>query len=66
MLGPQASFVEAPMLNVLQCFLADESGATAIEYGLIVSSISVVIIPSVKDVGSKLVNIFTALQHAFN
>ncbi len=54
------------MLNHLQHFLKDESGATAIEYGLIVSGISVVIIPGVKDVGTKLVSIFTALQNAFN
>ncbi len=54
------------MLDVLQSFLTDETGTTAIEYGLIVSGISLVIIPSVKDVGSKLVNIFTALQNAIH
>ena len=48
----------------LQRFLKDESGAAAIEYGLIVSCISVVIIPAVKDVGQKLVNVFTIVQHA--
>jgi pilus assembly protein Flp/PilA len=52
------------MLNHLQRFLKDESGTAAIEYGLIVSGISVAIIPTVKDVGVKLVNIFTLLQSA--
>jgi Flp pilus assembly pilin Flp len=52
------------MLNHLKRFVKDESGAAAIEYGLITSGISVAIIPGVKDVGTKLVAIFTAIQHA--
>lgn len=35
-------------------FLQDESGATAIEYGLIAGLIAVVIITSVKGTGSRL------------
>ena len=35
-------------------FLADESGATAIEYGLIAAGISVAIIATVAGLGSKL------------
>jgi pilus assembly protein Flp/PilA len=52
------------MLEYLKRFLKDESGAAAIEYGLITSGISVAIIPGVKDVGNKLVAIFTILQNA--
>jgi Flp pilus assembly pilin Flp len=52
------------MLKQMKRFLKDESGAAAIEYGLITSCISVVIIPSVKDVGAKLVAVFTTLQAA--
>ena len=52
------------MLKQLKKFLKDESGAAAIEYGLLTSGISVVIIPGVKDVGSKLVTIFTLLENA--
>ncbi len=52
------------MLNHLKRFVKDESGAAAIEYGLITSGISVAIIPGVKDVGTKLVAIFTILQNA--
>jgi len=35
-------------------FFKDESGATAIEYGLIVGGISVVIITTVNTIGSTL------------
>jgi pilus assembly protein Flp/PilA len=52
------------MLNQMRRFLKDQSGAAAIEYGLLASGISVAIIPAVKDVGIKLVNVFTILQNA--
>src|ERR1700691_1600787 len=53
-----------PMLKHLKRFVKDESGAAAIEYGLITSGVSVAIIPGVRDVGTKLVAIFTAIQSA--
>jgi Flp pilus assembly pilin Flp len=56
--------IEGDMFKQMQRFLKDESGAAAIEYGLITSGISVAIIPSIKNVGVKLVDIFTALQNA--
>lgn len=52
------------MLKQIQRFLKDQSGAAAVEYGLITSGISVAIIPGVKDVGTKLVTIFSLLQNA--
>ena len=52
------------MLKNMRRFLKNESGAAAIEYGLLASGISVVIIPGVKDVGAKLVSVFTLLQNA--
>ncbi len=52
------------MFEQFQRFLRDETGAAAIEYGLITSGISLAIIPTVKDVGVKLTAIFTALQNA--
>ncbi len=52
------------MLIQLQRFLRNESGAAAIEYGLLASGISVAVIPSVKNVGQQLVQIFTVLQNA--
>ncbi len=45
-------------------FLQDESGATAIEYGLIAAGISVAIIAVVQGLGSKLVSTFTSVQNA--
>ena len=39
-------------------FISDESGATAIEYGLLASLIAVVIIAAIKLVGSNLSTTF--------
>jgi pilus assembly protein Flp/PilA len=47
-------------------FLKDESGATAIEYGLIAAGISVAIIAVVQGLGSKLNTTFTSVQNALN
>jgi Flp pilus assembly pilin Flp len=52
------------MLNHLKRFVKDESGTAAIEYGLLTSGISLAIIPAVKNVGVKLVAVFTLLQNA--
>lgn len=56
------------MTILLTQLLRDESGATAIEYGLIAALISVVIIGAVTLVGTKLSAVFnsigTALQNA--
>jgi pilus assembly protein Flp/PilA len=41
-------------MSKVVAFLKDESGATAIEYGLIAAGISVVIIATVNAVGSNL------------
>ncbi|MCP3374537.1 Flp family type IVb pilin [Bradyrhizobium cajani] len=42
------------MKSSLKNFLADESGATAIEYGLIAAGIALAIITVVNGMGSKL------------
>ena len=42
-------------------FMKDESGATAIEYGLIVALIAVVIITAVSTVGTNLKASFTSV-----
>ncbi len=51
------------MKNVVR-FLKDESGATAIEYGLIAACISVAIIAVVQGVGTKLTDTFTSVKTA--
>jgi pilus assembly protein Flp/PilA len=47
-------------------FLKDQSGATAIEYGLISALISVVAITTLKGVGSKLNNKFSSVSNGLN
>jgi pilus assembly protein Flp/PilA len=54
------------MKNLVSRFVKDESGATAIEYGLIAAGISVAIIAVVKGVGTKLNATFTSVQNALN
>ena len=49
------------MKNLFSRFAADQSGATAIEYGLIAGLISVVIITALTTIGTKLNNKFTAI-----
>lgn len=51
------------MLNIAR-FLRDESGATAIEYGLIAAGISVAIIAVVQGLGSNLNTTFTSVSGA--
>jgi pilus assembly protein Flp/PilA len=45
-------------------FLRDESGATAIEYGLIAAGIAVAIITVVKGIGPRLNTTFTSVSSA--
>jgi pilus assembly protein Flp/PilA len=49
-------------MAVFKRLLQDESGATAIEYGLIAGGIAVAIIVVVKNVGSELNTTLTSVQ----
>jgi pilus assembly protein Flp/PilA len=49
------------MRNLLTRFLNDDSGVTAIEYGLIAALISVVIITAAAAVGTQLSNVFNGI-----
>jgi pilus assembly protein Flp/PilA len=53
-------------MTKLSRFLKDESGVTAIEYGLIAAGIGVAIIFIVQAVGSSLVSVFTTVQEELN
>jgi pilus assembly protein Flp/PilA len=53
---------EYPVIKPILHFIRDESGATAIEYGLIAAGISVAIIVAVTSVGSSLNTTFTSVQ----
>ena len=52
------------MKSLLAKFVNDQSGATAIEYGLIAAGISVAIIAVVGSLGSALNTTFTSVQTA--
>ena len=48
------------MTNLIR-FLKDESGATAIEYGLIAAGIAIAIVTAVNLVGTRLNNLFNKI-----
>jgi len=50
------------MKNLLARFVKDESGATAIEYGLIAAGISLAIIAVVNGLGSNLNEKFSSIN----
>jgi pilus assembly protein Flp/PilA len=50
--------------KIILRFVRDESGATAIEYGLIAAGIAVAIIAVVQGVGTNLNATFTSVQTA--
>ena len=50
--------------TMVQRFLADESGATAIEYALIAASISVAIVASLGNVGTTVKNMWASIASA--
>jgi len=52
------------MKNLFSRFVSDESGVTAIEYGLIAALIAVVIIAAVKTVGTSLSGTFTSVANS--
>ncbi len=52
------------MRKFIQKFFSDESGATAIEYGLIAALISVAIITAVTAVGTHLNSTFNSVATA--
>ena len=50
------------MKDFLARFIGDDRGATAIEYGLIIALIAVVIITAVGNIGGKVKNGFTKVS----
>ena len=49
-------------MSTFKKFFKDESGATAIEYGLIAAGIAVVIITAVNGLGTKLSDVFGGIS----
>jgi pilus assembly protein Flp/PilA len=54
--------MEPSMKNLIARFVKDESGATAIEYGLIAAGISLAIITIVNTLGGTLNTKFTSIN----
>jgi pilus assembly protein Flp/PilA len=54
--------MEAILKRSFLRFLSDESGATAIEYGLIAAGISIAIIAAVNGIGSNMNTMFSSIN----
>jgi pilus assembly protein Flp/PilA len=52
------------MITCIKAFLREESGATAIEYGLIAAGIAVAIIATVRALGTNLNTTFSSVSTA--
>ena len=52
------------MKSVIKSFFKDESGATAIEYGLIAAGIAIAIITAVNGLGTKLSTNFETISNS--
>ncbi len=53
-------------MNALRNFVQDESGASAVEYGLLVALIAVVIIGAVTMLGQSVSAVFTTVATKIN
>lgn len=51
-------------MKMIKSFLRDESGATAVEYGIMVALIAAIIVTIVKSVGLKVQGAFTTVNTA--
>ena len=60
------TLVKGMIMRKLIAIMKDESGATAIEYGLIAALIAVVIITGVTAVGTSLSTTFNTLSGKLN
>jgi pilus assembly protein Flp/PilA len=56
--------MELNMTNLIARFVKDESGATAIEYGLIAAGISLAIIAIINGLGTNLNTKFTSINNS--
>jgi pilus assembly protein Flp/PilA len=54
------------MFETIKSFLTDESGATAIEYGLIAALVSVAAIAALQALGNSLDNLFTEVSNSLD
>ena len=60
----ETKYIGANMKTQIQTFLKDETGVTAIEYGLIAGLIVAGILTSVTSIGSSLKTVFSNISTA--
>lgn len=53
-------------MSLLRAFLADESGATAIEYALIAAGIGIAILTAVNALGTAISSKFNTIKNSLN
>ena len=53
-----------PMSKIAKRFLADESGATAIEYGLIAALVALALVTALSVLGGKITGVFDKISTA--
>jgi pilus assembly protein Flp/PilA len=53
------------MQKLVLAFIADDDGATAIEYALIAVGVSVAVVATVQGLGTSINNLYGLLQPAF-
>ena len=54
------------MLSIFKTLLSDESGSTAIEYGLIIALVSVASIAAMSSMGDVLATVFNQVTATLN
>ena len=64
--GLTTEYLEPKPMSFLARFIRDDSGATAIEYGLIAALISVVIVGALTTIGTNLNTKSTAVGTSLN
>ena len=52
--------------RLFQLFLTDQSGATAIEYGVLIAGIALVLVTAIYSIGSKINDVFGLVASAIN
>ncbi len=62
--APSEALWSKRVMRTLSRFIRDESGATAIEYGLLAAGIAVAIIATVQGLGTALTDTFKSVSTA--
>jgi pilus assembly protein Flp/PilA len=52
--------------TTFRCFLRDERGATAIEYAMIASGVSIVIVATIVGLGANVKSLYTTVAATLN